>query len=88
MDQPDLNDNPNRPSHIDTQRTLHGHPGQGVASGDSLLQQLPPEYEQMADELMQYKDQAVSFIQENPGMAVAGALGVGYVVGKIIGKLS
>lgn len=98
MDRPDLNDNPNRPSKIDTQRTLHGHPGrhegqrgsrqsQGVASVD-FLQNLPPQYEQVADELMHYKEQALGFIQKNPGVAVASALGVGYVVGKIIGKFS
>lgn len=40
-------------------------------------------YDQARNQLRTLNDQAVEFIRENPALCVAGAVGVGYLIGKL-----
>ncbi|AWV87959.1 DUF883 family protein [Bradymonas sediminis] len=43
-------------------------------------------YDDARDQLRTINDQAVEFIRENPALCVAGAIGVGYLLGKLAKK--
>lgn len=43
-------------------------------------------YDDARAQLRTYNDQAVDFIRENPAICVAGAVGVGYLVGKLASR--
>lgn len=42
--------------------------------------------EDMRGQLREYNDRALLFIRENPALCIAGAVGVGYIVGKLASK--
>ncbi|WP_371225281.1 hypothetical protein [Roseovarius sp. 2305UL8-3] len=51
---------------------------EGVAQTQDALEQVAS---QTADELRKVSDQSSKFVRENPGIAVAGAVGIGVLIG-------
>lgn len=58
-----------------------------------LTEQLEERYHELEDRVAEVRerldvanDRAVSFIQENPGLAILGAVGVGYLIGRLASR--
>lgn len=49
-------------------------------------QEVERRYDETRMQLRDLNDRAVRFIQENPGWCIVGALGVGYVVGRLASR--
>jgi ElaB/YqjD/DUF883 family membrane-anchored ribosome-binding protein len=58
-----------------------------------LTEQLEERYHELEDRVAEVRerldaanDRAVHFIQENPGLAILGAVGVGYLIGRLASR--
>lgn len=53
---------------------------------EERYEQLEERYEQARDALEEYNRTAMDFIRENPGICIAGAIGAGYIVGRLASR--
>jgi ElaB/YqjD/DUF883 family membrane-anchored ribosome-binding protein len=75
---------------------LHDERLEGAADaqpGSALTEQLEERYHELEERLSDVRerldaanDRAVHFIQENPGLAILGAVGVGYLLGRMASR--
>lgn len=53
---------------------------------EERYEELEERYEQARDALEEYNRTAMDFIRENPGICIAGAIGAGYIVGRLASR--
>lgn len=53
---------------------------------EERYEELERRYDEIRDQLDEYNRTAMEFIQDHPGICIAGALGFGYVVGRLASR--
>lgn len=62
------------------------HPDEEGRSLQERYHDVEQQYEDVRDRLETYNHRAVDFIRDNPAVCIAGALGAGYLLGRLASK--